>query len=100
MNFNYLKFKNVIWIFPALIALLIALIPTFNLQWPLSAHIFFQIHVAQIYTHYGLTLTDPLIDPGLGHKMGYPPLFGLVMALLVKIFSIEYLQAGKLLHQF
>ena len=97
MNFNYLKFKNVIWIVPALIAFLIALIPTFNLQWPLTADIFFQIHIAQIYTQYGLTLTDPLIDPGLGHKIGYPPLFGLVMALLVKIFSIDYLQAGKLL---
>lgn len=97
MNLNKRDLKKLLWITPAVVALLIALIPTLRLQWPLTVDIFCHIHIAQLYSQYGLTLIDPLIDPGMGTKIGYPPLFSLILAFLVKILEIDYFQAAKLL---
>lgn len=96
MKVENTQIKKYLWITPAIVALLIALIPTLNLQWPLTADIFYQIHLAQVYSQYGLTLTDPLVDPGFGYKINYPPLFALVLAF-IKLFSIDYFQAAKLM---
>lgn len=93
MDFNYRKHKDKLWITPAIVALLIALIPTINLQWPLSTDIFYHIHIAQIYSQYGFTMTDP----ELGMKISYPPLFSLVQSFLVKFLNNDYLIAAKLL---
>lgn len=89
--------KNILWIVPALVALLIALIPTLKFQWPLTIDIFYHIHIAQVYSQYGLTLTDPSIDPGTGHKIGYPPLFSLLIGFLGKFLNLDYFQVAKLL---
>jgi len=97
MNFEKIQLKKVLWITPAVIALLIALIPTLNLQWPLTVDIFAHIHIAQVYSQYGFTLIDPLIDPGMRHKIAYPPLFHLFLAFLVKLFDIDYFQVARLL---
>ena len=67
MNFDK-NARNMFWITPAIVALLIALIPTLKYQWPLTIDIYYHIHIAQVYSQYGLTLTDPLIDPGMGQK--------------------------------
>ena len=91
------QIKNKLWIAPAIIALLIALVPTFKYQWPLSWDIFYHIIAAQVYSQYGFTLTNHLINPGFGTIMGYPPLFSLILAFLVKILEIDYFQVARLL---
>ena len=50
------EFKKFLWIVPAVIAFLIALIPTLTYQWPLTIDIYYHIHIAQVYGQYGLTL--------------------------------------------
>ncbi len=97
MTFSYNQFKKFLWIIPAVMAFLIALIPTLSSGWPLSTDIFYQVHVAQVYGQYGLTLTDPLIDPGMGHKIGYPPLFSLLLLFLGSTLKINYFTVARML---
>lgn len=91
------QMKNLLWAIPAVVAFFIALIPTLKYQWPLTVDIFYHIHVAQVYSQYGLTLTDPLIDPGMGHKIGYMPLFSLVIAFLGTVFHTDYFTVARAL---
>lgn len=91
------QMKNLLWAIPAVVAFFIALIPTLKYQWPLTVDIFYHIHVAQVYSQYGLTLTDPLIDPGMGHKIGYMPLFALVIAFLGTVFHTDYFTVARAL---
>ena len=89
--------KNLLWIVPALIAFFMALLPTLKYQWPLTADIFYHIHVAHVYSQYGLTLTDPFIDPGQGHKIAYMPLFALVIAFLGNHLNLNYINVARAL---
>lgn len=102
MKLDKNKIKNLLWITPAIVAFLIALIPTLKFQWPLTVDIFFHIHIAQVYSQYGFTLIDPLIDPGMGYKIGNmplsdPPLFSLFIVFLGSILKIDYFQVARLL---
>ncbi|MCE7698061.1 MAG: 6-pyruvoyl tetrahydropterin synthase, partial [Methanobacterium paludis] len=82
---------------PAVVAFFIALIPTLTHPWPFTVDIFYHIHIAEVYSHYGLTLTDPLVDPNMGHKISYPPLFSLVIIALGAVLKIDYIQVARLL---
>jgi len=82
------------------LAFLIALIPTLTNQWPLTLDIFFHIHIAQIYSHYGFTLVDPLVNPPTGTPIDYPPLFSLIIVFLGVILKINYFQVARLIQPF
>ncbi|AEG18406.1 glycosyltransferase family 39 protein [Methanobacterium paludis] len=97
MTFDYKQFKKFLWIIPAVVAFLIALIPTLKYGWPLTTDIFYQVHVAQVYGQYGLTLIDPLMDPGLGRKIGYPPLFSLMLLFLASTLKLNYFTVARAL---
>lgn len=85
-----------IWV-PAMLAFFIALIPTLTHPWPFTVDIFNSVHIAKVYSHYGLTLMDPLVDPNTGSRIGYPPFFSLVIAALGTLLKIDYLQVARFL---
>lgn len=91
---NYAKYSFAI---PALIALLLALIPTLKYQWPLSWDIIYHVQYAKIYAQYGFTLTNPLLGAPLGQKIGYPPLFHFLLVGLGNLFHADYFQVAKYL---
>ncbi len=94
------QLKKFLWIIPAIVAFLIALIPTLTYQWPLTLDIYYHVHIAQVYSHYGLTFIDPLINPPNGSPIAYPPLFSLLIVLIGSIFKINYLTVGRYLQPF
>ncbi len=90
--------KNFIIIIPSIIALFIGLIPTLQYGWPLSWDIIHHVHIAEVYAHYGFTLTDPLISLQNGpQKIGYVPLFHLLIAAVGYITQINYFQIARFL---
>ncbi|AEG18367.1 glycosyltransferase family protein [Methanobacterium paludis] len=93
MDFEKKQIKNLLWVVPAVIAFFIALIPTLTHPWPFTVDIFYHIHIAEVYSHYGLTLTDPI----MGSKISYPPLFSLVIAALGTLLKINYVQVARFL---
>ncbi|MEN6329569.1 MAG: hypothetical protein ABFC91_04690 [Methanobacteriaceae archaeon] len=80
---------------PALIALLLALIPTLKYQWPLSWDIIYHVQYAKVYSQYGFTLTTPFLNAPLGQKIGYPPLFHFLLAGLGNLFQTDYFQVAR-----
>ncbi|NYB52583.1 MAG: hypothetical protein HVN35_08510 [Methanobacteriaceae archaeon] len=97
MNLINLKDKKFLIALPALAALFIALIPTLKYQWPLGWDIIYHIQYAQVYTNYGFTLTDPLLQFPVGKKIGYPPLFHFLIAVLGSGLGIDYFQISRFL---
>ncbi|MGZ7070749.1 MAG: hypothetical protein ACXVHN_08015, partial [Methanobacterium sp.] len=92
LNEHIYKF---IWIIPAITIFLIALIPTLKYQWPLSYDIIYHIQFAKVYSQYGLTLINPLMNAPTGEKIAYPPLFHFLLVALVNIFKIDYFQVAR-----
>ena len=97
MKFENEYAKNLLWVIPAVVAFFIALIPTLTHQWPFTVDIFYHIHIAEVYSHYGLTLIDPFINPNTGYKISYPPLFSLIIVALGAVLKIDYFQVARLL---
>lgn len=91
---------KLIWIIPAITAFIIALIPTLKYQWPLSWDIIYHIQYAMIYTKYGFTLTDPLLNAPFGQKIGYPPLFHFLIASLGLLTKVDLFQIARMLQPF
>ena len=90
--------KNLIVIIPAVAAFFIGLIPTLQYGWPLSWDIIHHVHIAEVYAQYGFTLTDPLISlQNAPQKIGYVPLFHLLIAALGYITKINYFQIARCL---
>jgi hypothetical protein len=89
--------KKLLWIFPGIITFFIALIPTLTYQWPLTFDIFVHVQIAQVYSHYGFTLIDPLIDPPTGTPIAYPPLFSMLLLFLGTILKIDYFTIARIL---
>ncbi|OPY26598.1 MAG: Oligosaccharyl transferase STT3 subunit [Methanobacterium sp. PtaU1.Bin242] len=100
MNINKNQLMKLIWIIPALTAFIIALIPTLKYQWPLSWDIIYHIQYAMIYTKYGFTLTDPLLNAPFGQKIGYPPLFHFLIASLGLLTKVDLFQVARALQPF
>lgn len=88
------------WIIPAIIAFIIALIPTLKYQWPLSWDIIIHVQYAMVYAKYGLVLTDPLLNAPYGQKIGYLPLFHLLLVAIGTITKIDYFQIARALQPF
>ena len=89
--------KNFLWIVPGIIAFFIALIPTLTYQWPLSLDIYYHIHIAHVYSQYGLIFIDPLVDPPSGTPISYPPLFSLLLMFLGTVLKIDYFLVARIL---
>jgi asparagine N-glycosylation enzyme membrane subunit Stt3 len=103
-TFNFQeKVKNnqiyalIILLIPAIVTFLITLLPTLYNQWPLSWDIFRHVHLAKVYSQYGLVFIDPLINMPAGEKITYPPLFQLIIALIGTILKIDYFQIVRFL---
>ncbi|MDI6723062.1 MAG: hypothetical protein QMD61_00290 [Methanobacterium sp.] len=94
MNFNKYKYK-ILLLIPAITMFFIALIPTLKYQWPLSWDIIYHVQYAKIYAHYGFVLENPLVHPS--QKIGYPPLFHLLLASLATGLKIDYFDVAKFL---
>jgi hypothetical protein len=90
-------FKKLLVILPAIVALLLALIPTIKYQWPLGWDIIHHVLIAKIYAHYGFTLTDPLLNAPHGQRIGYPPVFHFLIAGLGILLGIDFFQAARIL---
>lgn len=89
------KLYNISFIIPAIVVFFIALIPTLKYQWPLSWDIMMHIQYAEVYTHYGYVLKDPLLNAPFGLKIGYPPLFHFLIAGLGTLLKIDYFQIAR-----
>ena len=92
---NLKKIYSILFLIPAIVIFLIALIPTLKYQWPLSFDIIYHVQYAQIYTRYGFVLTDPLLNAPFGQNIGYPPLFHFLIAGLGTLLKIGYFQIAK-----
>ncbi|MCE5215345.1 MAG: hypothetical protein LLF83_11600 [Methanobacterium sp.] len=100
MNNKLYRFKKAIWIIPAILTFILALIPTLNYQWPLSWDVIYHIQYGMIYAKYGLILTDPLLNAPFGQNIGYPPIFHLLLASLAIITKIDFFQIARTLQPF
>ena len=80
-----------------MIAFLIALIPTLSYQWPVTLDIFYHIHIAEVYSHYGFTLVDPLVNPPGGNPITYPPVFSLLIMIIGSLFKVDYFTVAKIM---
>lgn len=89
--------KKYLIILPAIAAFCIALIPTLKYQWPLGWDITYHVQYAQVYAHYGFTLTDPQLNAPYGSKIAYPPLFHFLIAGLGTLFSADFFQVARFL---
>lgn len=100
MNLENNKLKNLLWIIPALVAFIIALIPTLKYPWPLSWDVMFHVILASVYAQHGFVFTNPLINVPYGGSIGYPPLFHFLLAGMGGLFNADYFQAARLLQPF
>jgi asparagine N-glycosylation enzyme membrane subunit Stt3 len=100
MNLSKNQLNNLLLVIPAITAFLIVLIPTLKYPWPLSWDIIYHVQYAQIYASYGLTLTDPLLNAPIGQKIGYPPLFHLLIAFLGTLSQADFFEIARSLQPF
>ena len=82
---------------PAILAFIIALIPTLKYQWPLSWDIYYHVHLAKLYLEQGITLWDPLTYAPFGRPIFYPPLFHYLLAAFTAIFKADPFQIARYL---
>ncbi|MEN4007505.1 MAG: hypothetical protein PQ964_09150 [Methanobacteriaceae archaeon] len=87
--------KKYMWIIPAIAVFFIALIPTFEYQWPLSWDIIYHVQFAKVYSQYGFTLINPLANAPVGEKIAYPPLFHFLIAGLGNLLEMDYFQLAR-----
>ncbi|EKF87145.1 6-pyruvoyl-tetrahydropterin synthase-related protein [Methanobacterium formicicum] len=82
---------------PAILAFIIALIPTLKYQWPLSWDIYYHVHLAKLYMEQGLTFWDPLTYAPFGRPIFYPPLFHYLLAALAALLKADPFQIARYL---
>jgi hypothetical protein len=98
MTPSLIKNKNsLIILVPAILAFLIALIPTLKYQYPLSWDIFYHVHLAKLYLENGFTFWDPLTCFPSGRPIEYPPLFHLLLAGLSSLFNTSPFNVARAL---
>jgi len=95
--FETKRIVNWLWIIPGIVAFFIAVIPTLANQWPLTLDIYTHIHLAQVYSHYGLTLIDPTTNPPTGTPIAYPPFFSLILMVFAVLFKSDYFTIARAL---
>ncbi len=76
------------------------MIPTLTNQWPLTVDIIVHVRSAEVFSQYGLTFIDPLINPPGGVPINSPPLFSWLLVLVGNMLKIDYFQAARVLQPF
>lgn len=99
-DFSEDKTNKFLWIIPGLIAFLIALIPTLSNAWPFTVDIYVHARTAEVFSQYGLTFMDPMINPPNGAAITSPPLFSLILMYIGNFFNINYFDAARFLQPF
>ena len=94
------KTNKFLWIIPGLLAFLIALIPTLSNAWPFTVDIYVHARTAEVFSQYGLTLMDPMINPPNGAAITSPPLFSLILMYLGNFLNLNYFDAARFLQPF
>ncbi len=89
--------NNLVLAVPAVLAFIMALIPTLTNQWPFSWDIFYHLHLAQVYTSQGLVFINPLLNPLNDNVINYPPLFHLLLAGGGMLFNLNNFQVARAL---
>lgn len=97
MDYSQVYNKRNIILLPAIVALIIALIPTLKYQWPLGWDIIYHIQYAQVYAHQGFTTITPLLNAPTGQKIGYPPLFHFLIAAIGTGLGVDFFQVARFL---
>ncbi len=82
---------------PAILAFLIALIPTLKYPWPLSWDIYYHVHISKLYLEQGVTFWDPLTYAPFGRPIFYPPIFHYLLDALSTIFNADIFQISRYL---
>ena len=85
---------------PAIAIFLITLIPTLTHKWPLSWDVIYHVLYAEVYTHYGFVLVNPLLGSPVGQKIAYPPLFHFIIAFLGTVTHQGYMLIARVLQPF
>jgi len=85
---------------PAIAIFLITLIPTLTHKWPLSWDVIYHVLYAEVYTHYGFVLVNPLLGSPVGQKIAYPPLFHFLIAFLGTVTHQGYMLIARVLQPF
>jgi hypothetical protein len=94
------KDKRLILVFPAIIALIVALFITIKYGWPLSWDIYYHVHMAKLYMEHGLTMWDPLTYAPYGRPTYYPPFFHYTLALISITLKTDPFQVARFLQPF
>lgn len=89
--------RSFLLMIPAILAFIIALIPTLKYQWPLSWDIYYHVHLANLYLEQGLTFWDPLTYAPFGRPIFYPPFFHYLLAAFAAILKVDPFQISKYL---
>jgi hypothetical protein len=89
--------RSLLLMIPAILAFVIALIPTLKYQWPLSWDIYYHVHLANLYLEQGLTFWDPLTYAPFGRPIFYPPLFHYGLAAFAAVFKVDPFQISRYL---
>jgi len=87
-------------ILPAIAIFLITLIPTLTHKWPLSWDVIYHVLYAEVYTHYGFVLINPLLGSPVGQKIAYPPLFHFLIAFVGTVTHQGYMLIARVFQPF
>lgn len=82
---------------PAILAFIMAIIPTLKYQWPLSWDIYYHVHLAKLYMEQGLILWDPLTYAPFGRPIFYPPFFHYILAAFTTLLKVDPFQIARYL---
>ncbi|MGB9868607.1 MAG: hypothetical protein ACPLER_01535 [Methanothermobacter sp.] len=85
----------ILTLLPPLFAFLLALVPSLKYSTPLTWDIYYHIHNAMLYMERGIVFWDPLTCAPYGRPICYPPLFHVMLTLLVKITGLGFLTVAR-----
>lgn len=85
----------ILTLLPPVFAFLLALVPSLKYSTPLTWDIYYHIHNAMLYMEKGIVFWDPLTCAPYGRPICYPPLFHIMLTLLVKITGLGFLTVAR-----
>lgn len=100
ISINSNQIKRILLFTPAILALVITLVPTLKYQLPLSWDIYYHIHMSKLYFHHGFTLWDSITYAPFGRPIYYPPFFHFLLGSVSQLFQGDSLLATRILQPF
>ena len=89
------NYERLLVVLPAVFAFLFALVPSLKYSIPLPWDIYYHIHNAMIYMDHGTVFWDPITCAPHGRPIYYPPLFHMLLLLIVKITGISLFTVSR-----